>query len=533
MTMLRLIVRFLGWSLFLAFLGCVGWGLHWYLPPQPRWSCMGDFEIRGFLPDSSGVVLLETPEPKRFNVVVRDARSGFERGAYAQRPRQDKPVFSDNLRFALLSSFWNDEATFVNLETGSQWTAELDLWNLGLSMSEEQDLLLVRRSWSNCLLDARTGQVLDDSERSAFQPFSAITPTHVVTALPDGGLHLFERKTGRKSDRAVPGRALAMAPDGKIIAMWEKAEGARHGKLILWDFPEFAKSIELQTETPGAIACFSPDSKRLAICPDTRFDLQKLELWDVAEPRRVKTFPGLDIFEKEGEFASFSADSQLLAISSLQFRRPEDPLELLREKFTICDARTGSKLWNCSERMTTFRAFAPMSRTSVQAFGDDDEGTLEVVDARTRTPRLLITNSGMSLRPAICKLSHNRRFVTYTLVMKEPAPGKIEALVKSWLPASWFPDLPRHVLQAIDIDEAKLILDERVPADQALMSDDGRYLVTRFTDNEVTTLNCWDVPLGRLWVVIVGIPAGLGLLVAGWRWRRARKKSRRPQPAPA
>src|SRR5262249_50493094 len=79
-----------------------------------------------------------------------------------------------------------------------------------------------------------------------------------------------------------------------------------------------------------------------------------------------------------------------------------------------------------------------------------------------------------------------------------------------------------------DSREIVMWLDGLVPQNASL-SPDGHSLLVLETADNACTLSCWDIPEKKPWRWILGVPAGLGLLLVvpyqAWKRRRVRKAS--------
>jgi WD40 repeat protein len=105
--------------------------------------------------------------------------------------------------------------------------------------------------------------------------------------------------------KAVNG--LALSPNGQTLA----AAGS-DASVRLWDWRRGTLTATLKREaTAIAAVAWSPDGQRLV-----EFDARKIAVWDVAQRRVIRMWPGVDAYAGQGNSASWSPDGTSIVVGS-------------------------------------------------------------------------------------------------------------------------------------------------------------------------------------------------------------------------
>ncbi|MBI3410056.1 MAG: WD40 repeat domain-containing protein [Planctomycetes bacterium] len=126
-------------------------------------------------------------------------------------------------------------------------------------------------------------------------------------------------------------------------------------------------------------------------------------------------------------------------------------------------------------------------------------------------------------------LSGNGQFALVDSVGAPPEDlqTRVFTFLNDWLNAGI--SINNSRLLVIDLGSHREVFDLTNSSVQSLqLSEDGRTLLTVHGDEAGVYLRSWDVPARRAWLTIVGIPAGVFLLLAvvgGWRDRRRAKRT--------
>jgi hypothetical protein len=319
-----------------------------------------------------------------------------------------------------------------------------------------------------------------------------------------------------------------MAPDGEtLLASNEAGElqlvNLRNGQI---------RPLPGSKDKPSEWT-FSPDGQTLVHQAG-----DQLVIWDVAKGQpRCRT--------KVGRFWSVlatptvvSADSRVVCLTS----------DWLAPQFKAWNLDTGARLWPALEPdaddlaydqngavIEAFESLGLRNRAeSSPKFTPDRRflcerkpGRINFLDPATGEPHASLVMDGTAKDPAILAFRPDGRLMLsqWDLVERKGWFGE------EWLARWWPAPTGRFVVSEVATGQVHLHVNFDERSAQALLSDDGRTLMTSFWCDDVSVVSCWDVP-GRpsLWLVI-GIPLALaGVAVLG-RWWFARKR-RVPLPAP-
>jgi len=241
---------------------------------------------------------------------------------------------------------------------------------------------------------------------------------------------------------------------------------------------------------------FSPDRRTLSIL----LDGGKLEFWDVAtgKLRAAATHS-----RKPWSFHSnrkFSPDSRLFAV-----------IDFDGSHLSVWDVHTGTLCWARDTGTPEGFQFTADSRFLISTFKPEIAATQrrDVFEASTGAVDPLLRIDGS------CTLTDNARFA---LARSERSDIGQTILGRFWPFAS---ERERPYLSIVELGTLRELGRLDIPPlAGGWLAEDGRKLVTLHKEGDKFSLCSWDVPFSRRWELVIGIPAGVGLLLLLYiRWR--------------
>ncbi|MCI0641380.1 MAG: hypothetical protein L0Y72_22015 [Gemmataceae bacterium] len=264
--------------------------------------------------------------------------------------------------------------------------------------------------------------------------------------------------------------AFAVSDDGALMALWgQRVQGKEAASIEFWSIPEGRKLSSLEIDYRDSGGLFSPDGSKIV--------LQTHNLWSTAcDLRMIDVANGNLLWLKEFRHTPatvrFTPDSGALLVTSL----PDDAIGFL-------DSATGEvqRLNTMTKLSNTFSYFAepaPLSRPDILLFRHEDV---------RRAFRIPLVNIEFSLgtREELIVVDAEKRSVRLTLSFEKIADCGVSA----------------H----------------------------GPTLVTCHQEGGEWYLAAWDLPPAQPWLRIIGVPAGLWLVVAGLKWALRRRRSAKRQ----
>jgi hypothetical protein len=155
---------------------------------------------------------------------------------------------------------------------------------------------------------------------------------------------------------------------------------------------------------------------------------------------------------------------------------------------------------------------------------------IDILEPATGEPHLSVRLGGGATARLIGFTPDGQSMLTrWTYMDREPW------LAEKWL-AEWWPVKKTtccFVVADVWSGRIRLCVDVRADAWRMtpVLSDDGRTLLTSFTDRDTEVISCWDVPGRQSMPLVIGIPLTFGCIALLVRWWRARKRTA-PQPIP-
>lgn len=518
----RLFAR-LGWLLFAGFLGLLAWGLYVNLPPRPRWSCEGNLRVRGLSVDGSSVILVAKVGHDRFNVIARNVETGDITREYGVESKWEPEFSADNRRVRLLSAD-GKTLTCGDLETGQSWShnfAEPAEAVRGAVFSREGNILVHQAGPTCSVFDAQTGEILDRHKGA----FLGICNQFVVTCVENNTLRRWDSRdqsqtrvqTHQSSDKWV--LSPTFSPTGKYIEITMKSNDilAWESNTKVWDLSTGRECFEfgddrIPLRVRSAIY-FAPDESFAArtsvnwLWGNTVVgDDYKIHFWDLqkGESPRTLEIPLMGVYQAFTKFGAHFVTSN-------------------GDRVALFDAATAKMLWH--QKSPGYLWWLDPACQSIVVY-EPEVQRIAFLDLHTGNARLILQPTLPKAHNAAHAFSKNHRYMAAILVHDREQTIFDKAL-KAVLPARLFRNSPSINISIVDLKSCEVIWSEEMANDWAVISDDARtLLITDQIGPDLNLLECWDIPLGRRWAWILGIPGSLAVGVAAVRIRRARNAKR-------
>lgn len=535
--------RRISWTIFLALLAALGYAVHLLLPPAPRWELEGPLEIIGLTADSRQfwtVVRMSGAEEVSGHcgpVQLRDLASGKVVKEYVSVGlRLFDFAVSASGQFVIASNQKEGCLYLIDRERDSERLIVLDevvkdrlseRASYAFTPNEAYLLFSIQGSGRgpNCsrLIEAATGKIkkrFDNGE--SFQQF-----------LGDSSYALFVGKGDRYSLWNLDKGEYDTERLGKNFYVYgedpDSTDISQNGRCLLtgseteaaaWDLNHW----QMTKIRDGHRLSFSPtgrfliDVERILVEVDVgAFEARKLRI----AVRDLRSAERLGGFQTEG-FAfrdryRFSKDETMCLIPCTCVSG-----DVMLELFHLPD---GQRLWckSVASKVLPLSCFFDTDN-SVVVVGRN----IEVLNSLTGEKKTTIWSadrmSGIFDSHASTLLSKNQRLV-WGEAHRSGAAGWWDKSAEAWAP--WM--IPKVLAFVADTQTGRELLS--VPfmykgSTSSLLSDDNQTLILSQTDQDhrVYTHRAYDVPARPRWAWIVGVPAGLGGLVLGWRRWRKRKR---------
>jgi hypothetical protein len=533
MTWKRTISR----ALFLALLAAIGYAVHLLLPPAPRWRLQGPLEILGLTADGRHFWTIALKPIDDFNggrrgpLQLRDLGNGAVVAEYmTSEPGLFGCVMSKSGRFVVaydnnanclhVIDSEGDVENLVQLDAGVK--VRLDNFmrggvipddNCAFFAPNEKYFQFTERgggSWT-CLIETATGKIK--------KPFSV--PASIRAYLADGsfaclpnkdasGFFLWNLETDQEeSHRLGPfTHWYYVSPNSRFLVSYADRTLS---EAAIWDSTNWQRKTVHNFDA----VTFSPAS-RWMICRD-RLDNLEEERVSILDPVTGKLV-GTHQIEGLSLHHAFSGDDSRYLVTT-KSKSGKLSLEMLQ-------LPEGKRVWI---KPLDSKADSP----SYQFTADGSvmmalDTAIIVLDGETGAEKFIVLNDFSGWSDPI--LTKDRKFA-HCAGLRTNATGWWDEWIAKWLP--WL--LRRGIVFVANAESGRLLLG--VPYDaqndvKIWLTEDGESLVVSQTDREegrVYDHRAYAVPVRPRWAWIVGVPAGLGGLVLGWRRWRNRKR----QPATA
>jgi WD40 repeat protein len=554
----------------LALIG-MGWGLHAWLPPEPRWVQAGDFASARFAPDGSRVLTVGFDVEKKKHcgpVTVWDVATGQEQLRLAEEADQllVQNTSADFRRWAAVVKLRGDPGPrlwVAELETGSQHSALIELNEDLIGRTDRLDLaprcdlvsisrtvlegpVPTHRNFNVMLFEVETGK------RLASLPFSfslaLFTPKgdyfiHSHLEGKENAIGIWDTGT-RKTVRVIqPGFARTqLSPDGQTLCGFGPPVN-RKWPVVLWDVP-FGRRRQLFEGDESHLARFSADGTLLALVPGARREAMPGWAAPPAEGRSVVLF-NIRSGARLGEIpvlinaeAAFSPDGSRLVVA-------DEDNENTRVR--LVDPRTAAVHWETKlpgewdaslffdphgERV----AVCSLTRCRIDFFDADTGATIASRQIGPIPQGMTLAGDTPRVRASYLHVSSAVQPLSRWNATPAPPPNFLTVCL-DWLLSRQAKDDEESYLERIfDLRTGRIVFQlDDAAIRTSVLSPDGRSLLVTNEEKGPRVIRCFDVPERKPLRWVVGVPLAAGLLLLSVRagWRRLRRPSAVPETTAA
>jgi hypothetical protein len=538
-----------GWSQLALVLAALGWLLHAVLPPEPRWVVHGAFRPYGLAADGksfrTSAVRLEHPRPDRViafwpcpeqgPIQIWDIATGRELANRLGDVKDlDAAMFSRDGRYlaAVVERHGGAAQKFlrcVDLVGGDERQVAIEpqalAWVPHFSAGGEL-LLLEEPSLAFDKADSPTARrsallLFDTASLRLLGEVHSVVPSWrwsgdgrslLVYAADEKGKATV-RRIDRQGERTIhlpdAGTWLGVTPDHRTLITAVPSTAQRLGDFstVLWDLAAGKRKGEISNCRALRLDDFLlADHRTLLLARELLAGDVQAVAWDLETHQPLGTAP----LEDRAACTSPAGDRFAL-------HRKAGP-----DQLAVYRVRPFGKLWQ-RDWPGAQLIFADFVKDSDVILAVTDDGTshrLELLDAETGRARVdLHAGPGNFLDWMPCGPSIA---VVERYSDSGQRQGLLQGFVEEWLAATLLPARPKRgkapgMIHVFDTTSGK----ERgqVEFDANCMVDlsrDGRSLVLVDTDDDGdAAITCFDVPSGRPWRYILGIPLALGVLIFG------------------
>lgn len=552
--------RYLARAIFLAVLAAIGYGVHLLLPPAPRWTLEGPFEILGITADSKQFWTVKSPSKdnelmaRQGPLRLRNMNNGEATAEFLTTVRLLGGCrASPSGRFVaaydahancmhIVDGEGNQdhrvplpEVVQLRLEKFKKRHGGLPASDVFLFSSDERHVTFsedvhVGRRYS-VVVDTTTGKI-----KSRF-----VNAESIDAIVGDGSYALFSSYDAKQilwdivdnhdeSKRLVPyGRRLpyggyvrgnstwtTISPTGRHFLTSNGTEVALCDS-ITWKLRKIPSWHDLSFSPSGR---FLIDEERVAgdgkqgKAPVTH---HRITLFDAESGKRLGSYE----FEGTGERhrQTFSSDeSMCLLITS----SPAE--ELFLEARRLPD---GTRLWRKPVELPSPLWSYQFTANNSLMFAFDD--TIEIWDGQTGEKKATVWKPNhlgtfrWAYQPVLC----NERRLLHCIGLKTTPAGWWDEWASKRAP--WL--CPTGMVLVADANAGQILFNLPVRSFQphdavTWLSEDGQTLIFSWMESETGAWHhsAYDIPARPRWGWVVGVPLGLGGLVLGWRRWRQRKK---------
>jgi WD40 repeat protein len=542
--------RLAGWSSLLALLVGLGYGLHEWLPPEPRWSRPGHFDFARLLPGGTTLAAWKSAAINGDHRPVEEllrhesplalidlGTGGLIRNCFDRANEVQGWACSPDGRFLAAASM-DGVLWIADVHGGAEWQA-VDRTPVlrGLIFSPDGEYLAFEAGdGTGRLLGTRTGRLVHSwplgSWPSRFSAGGDYFMFHTINPPRESEVHVWDLRRGAVAGILEYAGVLAVSADGKTLFVQQKSQGSsQYDHVILWDLPSArprgqigmiaSNHLRLALSPDGRIAALWPGSTE-AIGAAEREAGGQLEFWEVPAGKRL----GDARIAFDSLHARFAPDGKVFAL-------------LHWDRLALIEASTGRELWHeAYDPQAFFPNSAFLFASDSQSLVVQTRGDLQWRDAADGTLLETRLESGNFAIPAPPAWKHDR-VLAYEIPQGGGGArltGWFEQQMRRWLPRSWLPpeaDLLR--VYVFDARTRQTLFEVATPeVRQAMLSDDGELLLTVHTGEGDELLRCWDVPARKPLRWVLGVPLAIGtvllLLQALVKWRSAKGAKKRSEP---
>ncbi|MCI0380313.1 MAG: hypothetical protein L0215_22240 [Gemmataceae bacterium] len=489
-------------ALWLGVLAGVGWGVSLFTVPAQRWKTPGRFSIEGFTPDASAVVTLKCNDDEHsLTFAWWDLKSGAQLQFVGPAISARQYLFSPD--FALLAiennaRFWFTNTSGLDASVLGVWS-----WNgpLGQYHFSKSRRFFARRDvtpWKRlALISTRTGSILREWDylKGKSEGFISDTERLVFYNQENGTVTVWDAEQNRSGGSFGPYcDDYAISPDRQFLIAWSFSAWSEH-----LDVVNLAAGQKLyQIPIPGKAVSnvlFSKNGQLAAIWVYENRCTQRIEIWNVAEGRRLSTSRADSALSR----GLFSPDCKKLLLFSdpMMPGSPETEFlvamhdmaadKMLWQRPFVGDPDT--LFWNDKARFS-FRSPKDDSITFCATDGGHPLRTIHF----DRDWQMRLLDSGADLGFVCFQREEVQRTVKIPWIEFIFQLGKVDEI-------GVFDVESNCVRILVPVQEH---FDSKCCAQAAT-------LVTCHKEGDQWYLAAWDLPPTRPWLWIIGVPAGLWL----------------------
>jgi hypothetical protein len=563
--MMRLgIRRLLDWSLLALMLAGLACLLDTWLPPVPRWTEASDCDDAVFSPDGERVLTVardaESHAP-RGPVCVRDATSGRTLLQFATDlgwilVQQTSADFGQWIGVGLRAGDRRPQLVTADLATGATQYTPLEIpgehgaiggWNRHYAIppglvvivtgapDSDRSTVMLRQSTYH-LFDARTGDHLASLPSAGMPSFTPDGRYFVHDPEAQGGKRTFgvwdvqARRSGPPIHAGTHTTQVYLGPDSRTLYVFSEF-ASNACTVTLWDLATATRRAVCERDISQRLD-MTPDGRRFALVaylhpPGVDRNDVVASMFDVVSGRKL-----VDIPVGTAADARFSPNGRLLFIVDHSAALPRARVVDVEERRTLWEFEWPDE--------------SPWSDTPYVQFHGADAERLIVMHPQTAYIESLDARSGESqgrVRTALPPGQENtagppeirgRYLYNRCHLMPDRFAHTIQkSVIRQWLERLLpIGDESRNVcemVQIVDVPAGREVFRMVLTVGgQSWLSADGTALLVREEVNDAAEIRCYDLPPGRRWGFILGIPSTLGVTVllvrsgARRRWRRAR-----------
>lgn len=526
----RAIGRSWRWLFVLVVMIALGVGLYELLPPAPRWSVPGRYWIQGFTPDNAAVVTCtrvensdeDRPALRKFS--WWDVQTGKE--LCSIETVCSYHAFSPDYRYVAAGAgteFWIlDRQSGRKVSVAGTWA--FDRWpSMHWNLSPSVEVLV--RHFRGVLhqIDVATGAVRRQDEVDSVYGFLPGSTRLVCTRQqPKQGSHVdvWDADTGKLIRSYGPYQSLQWCSGGRRYCVASKQVGKDCCVEVI-DLAEDREPwhAEKSADTPRRIV-ISDDDRLMAVWhSNTRNEEWDIGFWDMVEQRRLaggRMPRGCNYGIFSPDRAKFVAIHDTLGdIGSSKIKMPPHPIAVL-------DVATGRKFWQ-KQLLGGISALVGFTSNG-KSLCVDTHSALEFFDLGSGVcspPLKRFVDAGPQFTVEANTFSglNQTKDRRYHLQVRYRAKKTMRLPWLNWKLGECVAD----EIAIVNLDEEHVVgrlgLDE---CESFGFCERGPLLITSHRDGDEWHLAAWDVPPGKSWLMILGIPAGLavGLVVLKIAYRR-------------